>query len=71
MNFDELLQEVQQLSIIDKQRLIEQVLHALDEQRIVIETNWHSFVQEMYGSLQDVDLKRWEQGEYEERAPLE
>ncbi len=71
MNFDELFQQVQQLSVSDKHWLVEQVLQILDEQQIVIEADWHKFVHEMYGSLKDTDLRRWEQGNYEERESLE
>lgn len=50
---------------------MKRVLHTLEESQIIIESDWHKFVHEMYGSLRDSDLRRWEQGEYEEREPLE
>ena len=36
------------------------------------ELGWpKGFLERMFGSLKDVGLKRWPQGEYEERDPLE
>ncbi len=60
MNFEELIQEVEQLPIADKWQLVKRVLHSLEESKIIIEPDWHQFVHEMYGSLRDTDLMRWE-----------
>ena len=71
MNFDEIIAEVEQLPISDKWRLVKKLLNILEQQQITIEPDWHQFVQEMYGSINDPNFRRWEQGEYEEREPLE
>lgn len=71
MNVDELIHEIAQLPVSDKWRLFKKFLDVLEQQQITIEPDWHQFVQEMYGSITDPTFKRWEQGEYEEREPLD
>ncbi len=70
MNVDELITEITQLPVSDKWQLFKKLLDILNQQQIMIEPDWHQFVQEMYGSINDPDFRRWEQGEYEEREPL-
>jgi hypothetical protein len=74
MKVDELLYEAEQLSAAEKWRLVKYVLHSLETEQQTnapVMTDWHTFLRETYGSLQDTPIQRWEQGEYEEREPLE
>jgi hypothetical protein len=32
---------------------------------------WHEFIDRTAGSLSETPIQRWEQGDYEEREPLE
>lgn len=34
-------------------------------------TEWHQFIDETYGSLANDPIKRWPQGKYEIREPIE
>jgi hypothetical protein len=71
----DLLDEVEQLPTTEKWLLVTHVLRALEhEQRHPppnSESEWHQFLRETYGSLRDTPIQRWDQGEHEEREPLE
>jgi hypothetical protein len=74
MNFDELIHEAEQLPVAEKWRLVNQLLRSLETAQQMPSAptiDWHEFLRETYGSLRDTPIKRWEQGDYEEREPLE
>lgn len=73
MNVDELIHEIEQLTVPDKWRLLKKVLDSLEDIQIekAKRSDWHDFLRETYGSITDPTFKRWEQGEYEEREPLD
>jgi hypothetical protein len=73
MNFEELIQEVEQLTVSDKWQLVKRVLGSLENQQEdkSVKTDWHQFLRETYGLLRDTPIQRWDQGDYEEREPLE
>jgi uncharacterized membrane protein YccC len=63
-----------QLPLAEKARLIEH-LSASMRHDLEVEAfrrmDWHEFIDRTAGSLADTPLQRGEQGEYEEREPLE
>lgn len=73
MKLNELIQEVEQLPAEEKWQLVKQLLNSLEEaqQAKSAAPDWHTFLRETYGSLRDTPIQRWDQGEYEEREPLE
>jgi hypothetical protein len=72
MALDELLQEVERLPVTEKWRLVKHVLRSLEQDQSVSPVfDWHQFLRETYGSLRDTPIQRWDQGDYEEREPLE
>jgi hypothetical protein len=72
MKFHEILQEVELLPASEKWRLVKHMLETLEQsQTISPSTSWAQFLQETYGSLRDTPIQRWNQGDYEEREPLE
>ena len=72
-NASELLHKAEQLTVTDKWWLVKQLLLSLESEQIEApaSTDWHTFLRETYGSLRETPLQRWDQGEYEEREPLE
>ncbi len=70
---DELLDEVEQLPTADKWELVKHLLRSLEHRQTAepAPLDWHEFLRETYGSLRDTPIERWDQGEYEEREPLE
>ena len=63
-----------QLPPAEKARLIEHLSAALRHEFLEQpqrDLTWHEFLQATYGVLADTPIKRWDQGEYEEREPLE
>ncbi len=73
MKVDELIHQAEQLPTADKWRLVTQLLHSLEQAQTteITSTDWHQFLRKTYGSLRDSPIQRWDQGEYEEREPLE
>lgn len=72
MTLDKLLQEVERLPVTEKWRLVKHVLRSLEQgQSAAPVSDWHQFLRETYGSLRDTPIQRWDQGEYEQREPLE
>lgn len=75
LTVDELLHEAEQLPAAEKWRLVRQLLRSLEleaeQQAQSPASDWHTFLRETYGSLRDTPIQRWDQGEYEEREPLE
>lgn len=73
MKVDELIHEAEQLPTVEKWRLVKQLLRTLEkeQQSTMTPSNWHEFLVDTYGSLQDTPIERWDQGEYEVREPLE
>lgn len=69
----ELLSEVEQLPAADKWQLVKHVLQMLEQEQTVEQeqTDWPQFLRETYGTLRDTPIKRWPQGDYEERETLE
>ena len=72
-NVDQLLHEVEGLPSAEKWRLVKLLLQSLEQEQIPVPEaeDWHRFLRETYGSLRDNPIQRWDQGEYEEREPLE
>jgi hypothetical protein len=72
MNFNALLNEVEQLPAEEKWRLVHHVLRSLESgQKPAFTQDWHTFLQETYGSLKDTPIERADQGQYEERDSLQ
>lgn len=72
MTLDELLDEVERLPVTEKWRLVKHVLRSLEQDQSASPlSDWHQFLRETYGSLRDTPIQRWDQGDYEEREPLE
>ena len=73
MKLDELINEAEHLPAAEKWRLVKQLLRSLEaeQQAKAVSSDWHEFLRETYGSLRDTPIQRWDQGEYEEREPLE
>jgi hypothetical protein len=70
--YQEVLTHVEQLSVAEKWRLVKELLRSLEtEQTRPSASDWQEFLQETYGSLQETPIRRWPQGDYEEREPLE
>ena len=65
----DLFVEVDRLTASEKLQLIKHMLDSLEPeyQDQSDETEYHRILRETYGSLRDTPLKRWDQGEYEER----
>ena len=69
---DELLQEVERLPRTEKWRLFKRMIALLEQDNQKIQPpDYHEFLSQTYGSLRDTPLQRYDQGEYEEREPLE
>lgn len=74
MNTEQLFEQAKQLPTDDKWRLVKELLSMLEHTHTAKESDdsdWHEFLRETYGSLRDTPIKRWDQGEYEEREPIE
>ncbi len=73
LTIHELLEEVDRLSAADKWQLVKHVLDNLEQEQIAPPSaaDYHQFLRETYGILGNTPIKHWEQGEYEEREPLE
>lgn len=73
LSIHKLIEEVDRLPAADKWQLVKHVLDTLEQEQIVpVSTaDYHEFLRETYGVLSDTPIERWEQGEYEEREPLE
>ena len=69
----ELLDEVARLPSEERWKLVRFVLRTLEHEQSTPaqELSWHDFLRATYGSLSDSPLQRWDQGEFEEREPLE
>ena len=75
-SFEDVAALVDNLSPLDKLRLIERVTSTLkrdlpQEPRLISELPWPEFLEATYGILADDPIKRWPQGEYEERDEIE
>ncbi len=72
--YQEIAELAEQLPKADKARLIKH-LSGLLRHEIELESpsemSWHEFLNATYGILADDPIQRWDQGEYEEREPLE
>jgi hypothetical protein len=70
---DQLLNEVEQLPTAEKWELVKHLLRSLEHRQMTepAPLDWHAFLRKTYGSLRDTPIKRWDQGDYEEREPLE
>jgi hypothetical protein len=64
------LAQAQRLSPQDRLRLMERLAATLQTE-LQPKTDWHTFLRETYGILKDDPIQRYEQGEYEEREPIE
>ena len=67
---------VEDLSTLDKLRLMELLASRLKrdlamEQKTETKSDWATFIDETAGSLAADPIKRWPQGEYEERDVIE
>jgi hypothetical protein len=72
-SYADLVHKVEQLSAGDKWRLVRYMLRSLEQDQTTKrpQSDWQQFLRETYGSLRDTPIQRWDQGEYEEREPLE
>ena len=72
MTVNELFEQVDQLSTVEKWQLVRRMLHSLEHEHTPAQpkSDWHEFLRETYGRLRDMPIERWDQGEYEEREPL-
>jgi hypothetical protein len=74
MAYQNVVELADHLSMAEKVRLIEHLSAAL-RQDLEIEAfrrmEWHEFIDLTAGSLALTPIQRWEQGDYEEREPLE
>lgn len=68
--FEAVFAQAEQLSAQDRLRLLERIAATLQKE-LQPKTDWHTFLQETYGILKDDPIQRYEQGEYEEREPIE
>ena len=73
LTVDELLQEVERLPRAEKWALFRRmtVLLEQDVQKEQPQSDYHEFLHQTYGSLRDTPIQRHDQGEYEEREPLD
>lgn len=73
MKLDDLIHEAERLPAAEKWRLVKQLLRSLEEEQQAKPkpSDWHEFLRETYGSLRDTPIRRWDQGEYEDRELLE
>lgn len=72
--YPDVVQLADQLPTAEKARLIEHLSAALRrelESTPSQKEDWREFLSSTYGSLRDTPIERFEQGEYEEREPLE
>lgn len=70
VTYNSVLAQAEQLSPQERLRLVERLAASLrfDLQE---KSDWHTFLQQTYGSLKDDPIERYDQGEYEDREPLE
>jgi hypothetical protein len=73
LTISELLEEVERLPVDEKWRVVRHVLRSLEKEQSAPteQLDWHQFLRKTYGSLRDTPIQRWDQGDYEEREPLE
>lgn len=71
MTIKELLNRVDELPTSEKWQLVNHVMQSLQQETQPTRPDWHTFLRETFGSLRDTPIQRWEQGEYEEREPIE
>mgnify|MGYP001094530327 CR=1 FL=1 len=67
---ESVLAQADRLSPQDRLRLVERLAATLQTE-LQPKTAWHTFLRDTYGSLRAIPIQRYEQGEYEEREPLE
>jgi len=67
---ESVLAQAERLSPQDRLRLVERLAVTLQAE-LKPQSDWHTFLRETYGILKDDPIQRHEQGEYEEREPLE
>jgi hypothetical protein len=72
--YREIVEMADQLTMAEKAQLIEHLSASL-RQNLEVEAfkrmAWHEFIDRTAGSLSETPIQRWEQGDYEEREPLE
>lgn len=74
ITYQSVVEVADQLPMAEKVRLIEHLSAALRHEMEVEAFKrmpWHEFIERTAGSLADTPIQRWDQGEYEEREPLE
>jgi hypothetical protein len=73
LSIHELIEEIDHLPAADKWQLVKHVLDTLQQEQFTLPptSDYYQFLRETYGALRDTPIERWEQGEYEEREPLE
>jgi hypothetical protein len=69
LTVDELIEKVDRLPAADKWQLVKHVLDTLEQEQIAPSStaDYHQFLRETYAVLRDTPIKRWPQGDYEER----
>ena len=73
LTVDELLQEVERLPSAEQWMLFRRMTALLERnaQKSKSPEDYHEFLRQTYGSISDPTFIRHDQGEYEEREPLE
>jgi hypothetical protein len=72
LNADQVLHEAEGLPTAEKWRLVKLLLESLEQTQAPASEaeDWHQFLRETYGSLRETPIQRWDQGDYEDREPL-
>ncbi len=73
MKLNQLIAEAEQLPAHERWQLVKHLLNQFETTQTQPDKtqDWHEFLRSTYGILRDNPIQRWDQGEYEEREPLE
>ena len=75
-SFDEIVSQVDRLSVQDKLRLMERLTATIRHEiqtgaSAAASSDWSKSLRSTYGILADDPIRRWPQGDYEERDAIE
>jgi hypothetical protein len=72
IHLDKIIHEVEQLPTHERWELVRHLLQLLQQDQLtpITSQDWHAFLQETYGILQDAPIQRWDAGDYEDRETL-
>lgn len=73
LTFPEILREAEQLPAAEKWQMVRQLLRSLEQEQQPDpdQLEWKAFLEKTFGSLRETPIQRWDQGDYEEREPIE